>query len=47
MAYTAVWWRIPEEDLTGQYISMVSIISADTILCRLVEQNSSIAQTYT
>ena len=47
MAYTAVRWRIPEEVLTGQHISMVTIISADNILCRLVEQNSSIAQTYT
>ena len=26
MAYTAVWWRIPGEVLTEQYISMVRII---------------------
>jgi len=29
MAYTAVWWRIPGEVLTEQYISMVRVLQLD------------------
>ena len=35
MAYTAVWWRIPEEVLTELNISMVSIyFASDNKLCK-------------
>ena len=31
MAYTAVRWRIPEEVLTEQYISLVRIITYEAL----------------